>query len=89
MLLYDFSDYKTFKELFRGLYYRKMTIDEAESKQEEVDAIILINIKKFYKGREKIIDGFKNEISLIYRDEEERARFEEEEKTYQKLKWSH
>ena len=66
-----------------------MTIDEAESKQEEVDAIILINIKNFYKGREKIIDGFKNEISLIYRDEEERARFEEEEKTYQKLKWSH
>ena len=66
-----------------------MTIDEAESKQEEVDAIILINIKKFYKGREKIIDGFKNEISLIYRDEEERARFEEEEKIYQKLKWSH
>ena len=66
-----------------------MTIDEAESKQEEVDAIILINIKNFYKGREKIIDGFKNEISLIYRDEEETARFEEEEKTYQKLKWSH
>ena len=65
-----------------------MTIDEAESKQEEVDAIILINIKNFYKGREKIIDGFKNEISLIYRDEEETARFEEE-KTYQKLKWSH
>ena len=22
---YDFSDYKTFKELFRDLYYRKMT----------------------------------------------------------------
>ena len=48
-----------------------MTIDEAESKQEEVDAIILINIKKFYKGREKIIEGFKNAIFLIYRDEEE------------------
>ena len=62
-----------------------MTIDEAESKQEEVDAIILINIKKFYKGREKIIEGFKNEILLIYRDEEEeRARFEEEEKKNQK-----
>ena len=27
---YDFSDYKTFKELFRGLYYRTVTIDEAK-----------------------------------------------------------
>ena len=31
---YDFSDYKTFKELFRDLYYRKMTINEAERKQD-------------------------------------------------------
>ena len=30
---YDFSDYRTFKELFRDLYYRKVTIDETESKQ--------------------------------------------------------
>ena len=29
---YDFSDYGTFKELFRDLYYRNMTIDEAEKK---------------------------------------------------------
>ena len=29
---YDFSDYKTFKELFRDLYYKKITIDDAESK---------------------------------------------------------
>ena len=27
---YDFSDHKTFKELFGGLCYRKMTIDDAE-----------------------------------------------------------
>ena len=27
---YDFSDYKTFKELFRDLYYRNMTINEAK-----------------------------------------------------------
>ena len=33
---YDFSDYKTFKELFRDLYYRTVTIDEAESKQDEI-----------------------------------------------------
>ena len=30
---YDFGDYKTFKELFRDIYYRNMTIDEAEKKQ--------------------------------------------------------
>ena len=27
---YDFSDYETFKELFRNLYYKKSTIDEVE-----------------------------------------------------------
>ena len=32
---YDFSDYRTFKELFKDLYYRTITIDEAESKQDE------------------------------------------------------
>ena len=37
---YDFSDYKTFKELFRDLYYRKITIDEAESKQEKFNALL-------------------------------------------------
>ena len=29
-ITYDFSDYELFKELFRCLYYRNMTIDEAE-----------------------------------------------------------
>ena len=26
---YDFSDYKTFKELFRDIFYRTIKIDEA------------------------------------------------------------
>ena len=34
---YDFSDHKTFKELFRGLYYRNMPIDETERKQDKFD----------------------------------------------------
>ena len=79
---YDFSDYKTFKELFKGLYYKKITIDEAQGEQDEFNAIIdvledytprnnkhieaknklLNNVKKFYEGREKIIEGFKNRI---------------------------
>ena len=32
--------YKTFKELFKGLYYKKCTIDEAEREQDEFNAII-------------------------------------------------
>ena len=28
---YDFSDYRTFKELFRDLYYKKFTIDDVEA----------------------------------------------------------
>ena len=31
-ITYDFSNYKTFKELFRNLYYKKMTINDAEQK---------------------------------------------------------
>ena len=30
---YDFSDFKTFDELFRDLYYEKMTINDAEIRQ--------------------------------------------------------
>ena len=78
---YDFSDYKTFKELFKGLYYKKITIDEAEQEQYEFNAIIgvledytrrnnkyieaknklLNNVKKFYKGTEKLLKGLKTE----------------------------
>ena len=79
---YDFSDYKTFKELFKGLYYKKITKEEAEREQDELNAIIgvledytpinnknieaknnlLNNVKKIYKGREKLIEGFKDAI---------------------------
>ena len=38
--MYDFSDYKTYKELFRDLYYRKMSIDDAKSKQEGFNAVL-------------------------------------------------
>ena len=40
MNTYDFSDYKTFKELFRDLYYRNMTTDEAEKKLKELDGVL-------------------------------------------------
>ena len=37
---YDFSDSKTFKELFRELYYKKTTIDYVERKQDEITGIM-------------------------------------------------
>ena len=87
---YDFSDYKTFNELFRDLYYETVTIDEAESKQEEFNAVLhalknyspkhdkyvilrnnlVDNASKFYEGREKIIEGFKNEVLPFYYDKD-------------------
>ena len=37
---YDFSDYKTFTELFRDLYYRKMTIDDVEHTQDKFNSML-------------------------------------------------
>ena len=37
---FDFSDYKTFKELFRDLYYKKTTTDYAERNQDEITGVI-------------------------------------------------
>ena len=89
-ITYDFSNYKTFKELFRNLYYKKMTINDAEMKQNEFNSIVdalnnylpkaqkyieaknslLNNAKNFFKGREKIIKGFKEGIFLLKSDGE-------------------
>ena len=35
---YDFSDLKTFNELFRDLYYKNMTINDAEMKQNKFNS---------------------------------------------------
>ena len=34
------SEYRSLKELFKAIYYRKVTIEKAERIQEEFDAII-------------------------------------------------
>ena len=39
---YDFSDYTTFKELFRDIYYRNMSINKAERKQNEFNAALSV-----------------------------------------------
>ena len=36
--MYDFSDFKTFNDLYKGLRFKKMAIDDAEMKQNEFDA---------------------------------------------------
>ena len=38
--VYDIGDYKTFKELFRNIYYRNMSVNKAEKKQDEFGAIL-------------------------------------------------
>ena len=87
---YNFNNYKTFKELFRHLYDKKMTINHAEMKQNEFNSIVyalynylpkaqkyieaknslLNNAKNFYKGREKVIEGFKEGVFLLKSDGE-------------------
>ena len=57
---YDFSDYKTFEELFRDLYYRKTTKDEAERIQEEFD--VVINALKNYTPRDNKYVEAKNNL---------------------------
>ena len=78
---YDFSDYKTFKELFRDFYYRKITIYDPGIKQDEFDRM-LYHLNKYTPKNLKYIEVKNNgKIFPIYRDEalEEGARYEEEE----------
>ena len=104
---YDFSNYRTFKELFRDIYYRTTTVDDAESKQVEFNAVLHLlkkyspkhdkyvtlknnledNVSKFYEGREKFFEGFKNEIFPLYYDKEyeEQMKFEKEEVEEEKI----
>ena len=62
---YDFSYYKTFKELFRDLYYRNMTIKEAERRQDEFDATLgALSIypakkKKYLEAKNKLLNNAK------------------------------
>ena len=37
---YDFSDYSSLKELFRAIYFRKRTIEEAERIQDEFNVVL-------------------------------------------------
>ena len=39
---YDFSDYSSLKELFRAIYFRKLTIEEAERIQDEFNVVLSV-----------------------------------------------
>ena len=58
---YDFSYYKTFKELFKELDYKKNTIEEVEGKQYEFNAII--NSLENYTPRNNKYAEAKNKLS--------------------------
>ena len=66
--MYDFSDYKTFKELFRNLYYRNMIIDEAERKQNEFDGVLdalsvyCTKKKEYIEAKNKLLNNAKKNL---------------------------
>ena len=85
-VMYDFSDFKTFNELFRDLYYKKMTMNDAEvrqnkfnSKHDALDNYSPKN-KKYIEAKNSLINnaktftrgekGFKEKIFLIKFDDE-------------------
>ena len=104
---YDFSNYRTFKELFKDLCYRTTAIDDGESKQDKFNAVLHLlkkyspehdkyvtlknnlvdNVSKFYEGRDKIFERFKNEVFPLYYDKEyeEQMKFEKEEVEEEKV----
>ena len=79
-----------------NIYYRPITTDEAENKQNEFDIVLhnlkkyspkhdkyvtlnnnlVDNVSKFYEGREKIIERFKNEVFPFYYDREDEDQIE-------------
>ena len=55
---YDFSDYRIFKKLFRDLYYKKLTIEDAEAYQIQFDAV-LYHLHKYSSKNPRYIEAKK------------------------------
>ena len=73
---YDFSDCKTFKELFRDLYYRNMTINKAERKQGEFDGVIGV-LSAYSTKRDEYVEAknkLLNNAKIFTRGEKELLR---------------
>ena len=65
---YDFSDYKTFKELFRDLYYKKITIDDVEAKQYEFNTVINA-LENYIPRNNKYVEAKNNLLNNVMRGE--------------------
>ena len=52
-IAYDFSDYKTFTELYRDIYQRNISVNKVEMKQDEFNAVL--NVLSRYAPRKKCI----------------------------------
>ena len=63
---YDFSDYKTFKELFRELHYKKTTIEYVEGKQDEITWVMgalkgyARRDNKYVEANNKLVNNVEN-----------------------------
>ena len=70
---YDFSDYRTFKELFRDLYYENVTINEAENKQDEFNTVLHL-LKKYSPKHDKYVTLKNNLVDNASKFYEEREK---------------
>ena len=61
---YDFSDCRTFKELFRDLYYKKRSRNDAEAYQIQFDTI-LYNLNKYSPKNPKYIESKNNLVKNV------------------------
>ena len=46
---YDFRDYSSLKELFRAIYFRKLTIEEAKRIQDEFN--VALGVQEYYPAK--------------------------------------
>ena len=85
---YDFIDYKTFKELFRDLYYKETTIDDVERKQDEFSAVIAA-LKNFIRRDNKYVEAknkLLNNAKTFYEGREKFFEFYYDEKYEEQMK---
>ena len=54
--MYDFSDFKAFNDLFKDLYYKNMTINDAEMKQNEFNSKLDV-LNNYSPKSEKYIEA--------------------------------
>ena len=66
---YDFSDYRTFKELFRDRYYRTIIKDESERKQDEFNAVLNL-LKKYNPKYDKYVTLKNNLVDNVSKFDE-------------------